>query len=362
VIEIDIQKYFDSIPHTRLMDILRQRVVDGVLVRLIGRWIHAGVLERGMLMHSRSGTPQGGVISPLLANIFLHTVLDEWFDREVKPRLGGKGWLFRYADDAILLFDNDADVGRVLEVHVQAAACSTRVHPEGAREGDASSGHPNLRRQASAACSRPYSRAVYEQDFHDCSYGFRPGRSAHQLLEDFWSASTRTAGGWVIEMDIEKYFDSIPHAQLMGILRQRVVDGVLLRLIGKWIHAGVLDRGAVTRPRSVSPLLANIFLHTVIDEWFEREVKPRLIGRGRLFRYADDAVLLCVNEADAKRVLEVLSKRASVRDMRRLKSSDAPLVECSMGTMRISVSRISRITLVPSGTFWPRPSGHGASG
>jgi RNA-directed DNA polymerase len=158
--------------------------------------------------------------------------------------------------------------------------------------------------------------AVYEQDFLDCSYGFRPGRSAHQLLQDFWLAATRWAGGWVIEIDIKKYFDSIPHTRLMEILRQRVVDGVLVRLIGRWIHAGVLERGVITRPQSgtpqggvISPLLANIFLHTVLDEWFEREVKPKLAGKGRLFRYADDAVFLFNDERDATRVLDVLSKR-----------------------------------------------------
>jgi len=158
--------------------------------------------------------------------------------------------------------------------------------------------------------------AVYEQDFLDCSYGFRPGRSAHQLLQDFWMALTRSAGGWVIEIDIQKYFDSIPHGRLTEILRQRVVDGVLLRLIGKWIHAGVLERGVVTTPSAgtpqggvISPLLANIFLHTVLDEWFEREVKPRLVGQARLFRYADDAVLLFAKEKDATRVLAAISKR-----------------------------------------------------
>jgi RNA-directed DNA polymerase len=158
--------------------------------------------------------------------------------------------------------------------------------------------------------------AVYEQDFYDCSYGFRPARSAHHLLQDFWWASTRIAGGWVIEIDIQKYFDSIPHERLTEILRQRVVDGVLLRLIGKWIHAGVLERGVFTKSRAgtpqggvISPLLANIFLHTVLDEWFDEVVKPRLDGRGWLFRYADDAVLLFNNEQDANRVLAALSKR-----------------------------------------------------
>jgi RNA-directed DNA polymerase len=158
--------------------------------------------------------------------------------------------------------------------------------------------------------------AVYEQDFLSCSYGFRPGRSAHQLLEDLWSKTMNMGGGWVIEVDIRKYFDAIPHDQLREIIRQRVIDGVLIRLIGKWLNAGVLEDGELSAPESgtpqggvISPLLANIFLHTVLDEWFEREVKPRLDGDAWLFRYADDAVIMFANEKDARRVYEVLPKR-----------------------------------------------------
>ena len=158
--------------------------------------------------------------------------------------------------------------------------------------------------------------AVYEQDFLDCSYGFRPGRSAHQLLQDLWSMTTGMGGGWIIEIDIRKCFDAIPHARLIEIVRQRVTDGVLIRLIGKWLNAGVLEDGELSTPESgtpqggvISPLLANIFLHTVLDEWFERDVKPRLVDRARLFRYADDAVLVFANESDARRVFEVLPKR-----------------------------------------------------
>ena len=159
-------------------------------------------------------------------------------------------------------------------------------------------------------------QAVYEQSFLDCSYGFRPGRSAHQLLDDLWHELMDRGGGWVIEVDIRKYFDTIPHGALRDVIRQRVVDGVLLRLIGKWLNAGVLENGMMSRPEAgtpqggvVSPLLANIYLHVVLDEWFEREVKPRLVGEGRLFRYADDAVLVFARESDARRVLDVLSKR-----------------------------------------------------
>jgi len=157
---------------------------------------------------------------------------------------------------------------------------------------------------------------VYEQDFLDCSYGFRPGRSAHQALEALWQQTMQMGGGWVLEIDIRKYFDALDHGHLREVLRRRVHDGVLLRLIGKWLNAGVLEDGGITYPSSgtpqggvISPLLANIFLHEVLDVWFDREVQPRLSGSARLFRYADDAVLLFANEADARRVLDVLPKR-----------------------------------------------------
>lgn len=158
--------------------------------------------------------------------------------------------------------------------------------------------------------------AVYEQDFLDCSYGFRPGRSAHDALQALWRHLMSMKGGWVLELDIESFFDTIDHSQLREILRKRVRDGVVLRLVGKWLNAGVMEAGAVYRPKSgtpqggvVSPLLANVYLHEVLDVWFEQEVKPRLQGRAHLVRYADDAVLVFETERDARRVLEVLPKR-----------------------------------------------------
>jgi group II intron reverse transcriptase/maturase len=157
---------------------------------------------------------------------------------------------------------------------------------------------------------------IYEQDFLDCSYGFRPGRSAHQALQVWRDELMRIGGGWVIELDVERFFDTLDKAQLRAFLRRRVRDGVLLRLIGKWLKAGVLEEGAVWYPEAgtpqgglASPLLANIFLHEVLDVWFEREIKPRLKGRAVLIRYADDAVLGFSEEEDARRVLAVLPKR-----------------------------------------------------
>jgi group II intron reverse transcriptase/maturase len=158
--------------------------------------------------------------------------------------------------------------------------------------------------------------AVYEQDFLDCSYGFRPGRSAHLALAALQNRSVVMAGGWLVEIDIRKFFDRLEHGPLREVLRRRVHDGVLLRLIDKWLHAGVLEDGSISYPDAgtpqggvISPMLANIFLHDVLDAWFVREVKPRLAGKAALFRYADDAVFLFANESDARRVLEVLPKR-----------------------------------------------------
>jgi group II intron reverse transcriptase/maturase len=116
VLEVDIRKFFDTIPRQRLTEILRQRVRDGVLLRLVGKWLHAGVMEQGTTTFPDSGTPQGGVISPLLANVFLHEVLDTWFEKDVRPRMRGPAHLFRYADDAVLLFETEEDARRVFEV------------------------------------------------------------------------------------------------------------------------------------------------------------------------------------------------------------------------------------------------------
>ena len=157
---------------------------------------------------------------------------------------------------------------------------------------------------------------VYEQDFLSCSYGFRPGRSAHQALEDLRTGFMRHGLRWVIDLDIEKYFDSISHPHLRTFLDRQVTDGVIRRMIDKWLKAGVLEDGLLRHgtegsPQGgvVSPCLSNIFLHHVLDEWFENEVKPRLKGRSTLVRYADDAVMAFEDFLDAQRVLGVLGKR-----------------------------------------------------
>jgi group II intron reverse transcriptase/maturase len=158
--------------------------------------------------------------------------------------------------------------------------------------------------------------AVYEQSFLDCSYGFRPERSAHQALRVVQSQTVMMAGRWVLEVDIRNFFGTLDHCQLRNIVRKRVRDGVLLRLIGKWLNAGVMEDGAIEYPESgtpqggvISPILANIYLHEVLDAWFVQQVAPRLRGRAVLVRYADDAVIIFKSELDALRVAEVLPKR-----------------------------------------------------
>jgi RNA-directed DNA polymerase len=158
--------------------------------------------------------------------------------------------------------------------------------------------------------------AVYEQDFLPCSYGFRPGRSAHQALRTLQNVLWAKRLYWVLDLDIRKYFDSIPHSHLRAFLDQRVTDGVIRRMIHKWLNAGAVEDGLLRRTTEgspqggvISPCLSNVFLHYVLDEWFETEVRSRLKGDCTLVRFADDAVMAFDNIVDAQRVLTVLDKR-----------------------------------------------------
>jgi group II intron reverse transcriptase/maturase len=134
ILEVDIQKFFDTLDHAHLRDLLKHRVRDGVVLQLIGKWLNAGVLEEGEWSYPEAGTPQGGVISPLLANIYLHYVLDEWFAEEVQPRLQGKSFLIRYADDFVMGFACEADARRVQDVLAKRLAkYGLTIHPEKTR-------------------------------------------------------------------------------------------------------------------------------------------------------------------------------------------------------------------------------------
>jgi len=157
---------------------------------------------------------------------------------------------------------------------------------------------------------------VYEQEFLDCSYGFRPGRSPHQALDALRTAVMAMGGGWVLDVDVRKFFDTIPKQQLRAVLRYRIRDGVIDRLIGKWLKAGVWEAGEVTHPEAgtpqgsvISPMLSNVFLHEVLDGWFVREIKPKLHGKAELIRFADDFVVICQKREDADALLEQVAAR-----------------------------------------------------
>jgi group II intron reverse transcriptase/maturase len=157
---------------------------------------------------------------------------------------------------------------------------------------------------------------IYEGDFYDFSYGFRPGRSAHHALDALMTGVRELGGGWVLDVDVSKFFDTIDHEQMRELLRKRVGDGVVVRMIGKWLNAGVLEGGIVASSERgtpqggvISPLLANIYLHEVLDTWWAQEVRPRLRGRASLIRFADDFVVVFEDHRDATRVQEVLPRR-----------------------------------------------------
>jgi group II intron reverse transcriptase/maturase len=157
---------------------------------------------------------------------------------------------------------------------------------------------------------------IYETDFHPCSFGFRRGRSAHQALQSLRNHIMDEGGRWILDVDVRKYFDSIPHADLRRWLDLRVTDGVVRTLIDKWLKAGILEEGGIVHPTTgtpqggvLSPLLANLYLHYVLDEWYLKEVQPRLHGRSSLVRFCDDFVMVFSCHEDATRVHRVLEKR-----------------------------------------------------
>lgn len=157
---------------------------------------------------------------------------------------------------------------------------------------------------------------IYEQEFCSTSYGFRPGKSQHQALEVLFKEVSFKGKSYVIDADITNYFGSIDHGKLREFLDLRIKDGVIRKMIDKWLKAGVLEDGQVIYPDEgtpqggvISPLLSNIYLHYVLDEWFVKEIQPRLSAESRLIRFADDFLLLFSNKASAQRVMEVLPKR-----------------------------------------------------
>jgi group II intron reverse transcriptase/maturase len=158
--------------------------------------------------------------------------------------------------------------------------------------------------------------AIYEQDFYDFSHGFRPGRQPHRALKELRQQCVEMKIGWIVDADVSSFFDNIDRTWLRKCIQVRVNDGSIIRLIGKWLNAGVMDEGIWSHPETgtpqggvVSPILANIFLHYVLDDWFVKVARPRMKGKCFLIRFADDFVIGCALESDARRIMEVLPKR-----------------------------------------------------
>jgi group II intron reverse transcriptase/maturase len=158
--------------------------------------------------------------------------------------------------------------------------------------------------------------AIYEEMFYDLSHGFRKGHSQHKALHELREQCRQLNINWVLIADITGLFDNIDHQKLLGFIRRRVNDGAILRLIGKWLNAGVMEEDRLEYPEKgtpqggvISPLLSNIFLHYVLDEWMTKEVDPRMKGKCFIIRWADDFIIGFQLETDAERVKAVLPKR-----------------------------------------------------
>ena len=157
---------------------------------------------------------------------------------------------------------------------------------------------------------------VYEQEFLPFSFGFRPGRSTHQALAYLRSQCHEQRVQWILEVDLRKFFDTVDHQQMMELLSRRVQDGVITRLIAKWLKAGVWEKGTVSYPEEgtpqggvISPLLSNVYLHEVLDKWFVESVQPACGGRTFMVRFADDFVMGFERLEDLQKVQRVIAKR-----------------------------------------------------
>lgn len=175
--------------------------------------------------------------------------------------------------------------------------------------------------------------AIYEQDFLSCSFGGRPGRGAHQALASLHEVISGRKVEWVLEADLKNCFGSLSHEWMLRFVEHRVGDRRLISLIRRWLKASILEDGKLhaneegtPQGGSISVLLSNVYLHYVLDLWFERVVKPRLRGEAYLVRYIDDFVLCFQYRADALRVQKALCQRLGKFGLS-LESTKTKLVE-----------------------------------
>ncbi len=161
--------------------------------------------------------------------------------------------------------------------------------------------------------------AIYENDFLNCSYGFRPKLSCHQAINALDKVVMTKPINYVVEVDVRKFFDNVSHHWLQRCLEERIADKNLLWLIRRFLKAGIVEEGQYHASTSgtpqggvLSPLLANIYLHYVLDLWFEKKIKPQAKGYMQLIRYCDDFVICCQNKQDAEEFLPNLRTRLSL--------------------------------------------------
>ena len=157
---------------------------------------------------------------------------------------------------------------------------------------------------------------VYEEEFFDFSFGYRKGRSQQQALQYLTTQCLRQKVVWILEIDLSKFFDTVDHRHMQELLRLRVQDGVITRLVGKWLKAGVWEKGEVTYPEEgtpqggvISPLLSNIYLHEVLDKWFVENLQPSCAGGTFMARYADDFVMGFERLEDAQAAERLIEER-----------------------------------------------------
>lgn len=222
----------------------------------------------------------------------------------------------RYADYEAQLDQNLRDLYQRLKTGRYQAPAVRRVYIPKASGGQRALGITTVEDRVVQKAVAWVLGAVYEQDFLDCSHGFRPGRSAHTALHQLREGMMQHGVRAVVEVDVVGFFDHVQHDWLRQFVQHRVNDGGLLRLLGKWLKAGVMEHGVVTRtpdgvPQGgpVSPMLSNIYLHYVLDQWFARRFRRQCRGWAGLTRYADDWVAVFEVPEDAERFRVAVEER-----------------------------------------------------
>jgi group II intron reverse transcriptase/maturase len=214
---------------------------------------------------------------------------------------------------------------RILDVHARLKAGTYKAPPvrrveipkDPGKAGTRPLGIPTVEDRLIQRAVARVLEAVFEADFLDCSYGFRPSRNAHQALEALRRTILTSKVGYVFEADIRGYFTHIDHRWLMRMVAHRIADSVLLKLIGRWLRAGVMQDGVIIRTTGegtpqggpLSPVLANVYLHFALDIWFERKERHTCEGEAYLHRFADDFVVSFQYKRDAEQFEQHLRKR-----------------------------------------------------